>query len=255
MSARQPLAPAQQAQHRFERGVVAHRGEIEIHQRADRAFREAQHGADFGLIAGIEPRQHFGCGIRGQGSDQLRDVVGIQVVESGGDVGRTHAFDQAAAYRVGGFQQHRAAAIGVNQRPGHFARFRRQAFEHEGDVGRMKTQQPLFKRGLLLPGHQLADHVDRRTVARFGTRDQLPFDGLARQHLDHLGAGMLQVPVMRVVATEDVVLGVHVHRIIRGGFHNSETTIAPDWRLEWWRAAETKKPACAGFSGPRLPPG
>jgi hypothetical protein len=100
-----------------------------------------------------------------------------------------------AAHGVGGFEQDRAAAIGLHQSPGDVPGFRRQAFEHEGDVGGMQQRQALLEGSLVLAFHELRDDVVLGGLT--GAADKLALDGLAGEQVDDLRARLFQVPLVR----------------------------------------------------------
>lgn len=246
---RQGAPPTQQAMDRLERGVLAYGDEIQVHGRAHRAGRERQHRAHLGQIGLIQLFQHRALGFVGQAGHQFRDVLGIQRPHQFGHLGGRHAPHHGAAYRVRGLQEDRAAPLLAHQRPGQIAGIGFQAFEHERDVGRMELGQALLERRLVLTGHQLGDHVllvlgdPGRGFP--GAVVELAFHRLARQQLDDLGAGLLEVAVMgraRGRGNAGCACGSLVHRFAPGILANKNARLrgrgfASPARPRWPRSA------------------
>ena len=138
----QLVQAAQVSRRRFHRHVVANGDVLEIHQRADRAFRIGERRAQPRAFFQRQRLHHL---LHDAGREVCRDVgelVGFERLGRGDELGRIHRLDERLAYRLGNLDEDFAVAIGLDEVPDGKALFERQRLEQEGDVGRVERVEP-----------------------------------------------------------------------------------------------------------------
>ena len=113
----QLVQAAQVARHRFQRHVLAHRDMVEIHQRADRAFRVRQRRAQALALLERERLHHLRDDARRQVGRDVGELVGLQGLGRRDQLSRIHRLDERFAHRVGDLEQDLAVAVGLHQLP------------------------------------------------------------------------------------------------------------------------------------------
>ena len=166
---RQFVEAAQIAQHHFQRHVLAHTHEFEVHARAHRIVGVRHGGAKlfalFGRQLVLDLFHHGGR----QVLSQIGHVVGVEVLDGGHQLGLGHRVDQGLAHRLGHFQQHGAIDFTLDRIPDQTAFVRRQGLQHIGDVGRVQAGQALAQLGQVDVALGFADGlVSIRGVVRAG---------------------------------------------------------------------------------------
>jgi hypothetical protein len=153
----QLVEPTQRSRGRLERHVVAHREMLEVHQRADRPFRIGQRGAQALALLERQRLHHLLHDRRRQVWRDVGELVGLQRLHRGDQLGRVHRLDERLAHRVGHLDEDFAVAVGLDQVPHGEARLHRQRLEEVGDVGGVQGVELGAQAGEIAP---LQDRLD-----------------------------------------------------------------------------------------------
>jgi hypothetical protein len=143
-TARQLVVPSQVAQCHLARHVLADAHDLEIHERADRPLRIGERRLQLRALLGVLGLDDVLHHVLGQVRSQVRDLVDVEVLRRGDDLGAVHVREQRVADRVGDFEEDFAVPVAADHSPDDEAVFEAQVLQDVRDIGGMKpVHQPL----------------------------------------------------------------------------------------------------------------
>ena len=175
----QLVEAAQIAQHHFQRHVLTHAHELEVHASAHRILGVGHGGTQLLALLGGQLTLDLLHHRRRQILDQVGHVVGVQLLHRRDQLVLGHQVDQVFQNRLGNLQQHGAIGFALDRIPDQLPLFRRQRFKHVGDVGRVQLGQTLTQLGKV--GRLVRTRLDLRCRLRcrpgLGRRDVIALRG------------------------------------------------------------------------------
>ena len=210
----QLVEAAQIAQHHFQRHVLTHAHELEVHASAHRILGVGHGGTQLLTLLGGQLTLDLLHHRRRQILDQVGHVVGVQLLDRRDQLVLGHQVDQVFQNRLGNLQQHGAIGFALDRIPDQLPLFRRQRFQHVGNVGRVQLGQTLAQLGKV--GRLVRTRLDLRCRLRcrpgLGRRDVIALRGSVpfplglrpgptvglRDHVSHQPGGGLHPDVGRL---------------------------------------------------------
>jgi hypothetical protein len=119
---------------------------VEVHERAHRALGIRQRRAQPLALVRRQALHHLLNDARRQVGRDIGQLVGLERLRGGHQLGRVHRLDERFAHRVADLQQDLAVAIRLDQVPDRQALIERQRLEDVGDVGRVQPVQASAQR-------------------------------------------------------------------------------------------------------------